>query len=710
MRRECILLFLFFHFFQFLFPHHFSASLFVFSALSKERIAIMKELQEICKSSSSSVSSTSSNHSSNDSSSESENSKVEIVAPPNACLSDSSETNVSSPADKPSTISKDGNVSSLPNVNISQPCLDSDNKNKSSNNSVHSSHSSVLSPVTGGTHITKSSVKEKLDSVQFSSSPGNEENSDSSSIVSSSSVLTSDSDSSGSEVSSVENFDSTTDPSHSTSPIGYETQDCRVTSVILETNESMLLPNNPNICEDSSTKLLVLDTHKSPSANKDFKLVDTKKDDNCNNTCDDSSAFPASSNKPGSPRDITVTSQSQIAKCSKTGDECSNAGDPTPRPNSLRSICSKISAASASQSSHAGSDVIDLSKENELSLDTPIPKKSDNGIKKSSPSPQKRGYDLISPSVLNTNNKVSLVGESENNRNIRRKVEGFPRKHEQTTEVATHQFATRCDTNEGINYDSATDEPTVYTRITLNDIRSEIRNFFGEFTSPRYKEFHKVDADFLVSFCKWNINKHCMPTTQQIQSFLRDIGIRYDKTLHLSYFNPPSQFDTLVYIVTKNVGAIIFGANLRRDFQPSQNVSTWLPNVPAPDRTIIQQTSHVPLQPLRNRGFRGNHKRHKAMSSRNAHASPLFAKAPPPHAAPSLFPMPPPPPGGFLRPPFHTLEKPPSILGETKKANENVVTKKQVASTNVCAVYGSVVSQNEGIPESHIVLKKKIHH
>jgi hypothetical protein len=39
-----------------------------------------------------------------------------------------------------------------------------------------------------------------------------------------------------------------------------------------------------------------------------------------------------------------------------------------------------------------------------------------------------------------------------------------------------------------------------------------------------------------------------MPTTQQIQSFLRDIGIRYDKNKHHSYFNPPSQFDRFLFI------------------------------------------------------------------------------------------------------------------------------------------------------------------
>jgi hypothetical protein len=36
---------------------------------------------------------------------------------------------------------------------------------------------------------------------------------------------------------------------------------------------------------------------------------------------------------------------------------------------------------------------------------------------------------MISPSGLNTNNKVTLLRESENNRNIRRKEEGFPPKH-----------------------------------------------------------------------------------------------------------------------------------------------------------------------------------------------------------------------------------------------------------------------------------------
>jgi hypothetical protein len=229
-------------------------------------------------------------------------------------------------------------------------------------------------------------VKDVLNSVQILPPTINEENSDSSSIVSFSSVLTSgsdssNSDSSGSEVSSVQNFVSTTDQSHSTSPIGYKTQDCCITSVIFETKKSMLLPNKPNISEDSSTEVLVLDTHRSPRTNKDFKFVHTKKDDNCNNTYDDSSGFLVSSNQPGSPRDITVSFQPQTAKYSKTGDECTNIGESKPRPNSLRSICSKNSAASASQSSQACSDVIDLSKENELSLDTPIPKKSDNARK-----------------------------------------------------------------------------------------------------------------------------------------------------------------------------------------------------------------------------------------------------------------------------------------------------------------------------------------
>jgi hypothetical protein len=129
---------------------------------------------------------------------------------------------------------------------------------------------------------------------------------------------------------------------------------------------------------------------------------------------------------------------------------------------------------------------------------------------------------MISPCGLNTHNKVTLLLLSENNRNIFRKEEGFPPKRgnsqyqapqgfldtghqtntERTNKFATHQFATCCDTHEGINYGSATEKPTVYTRITLSDIRSEIRYFFGEFTSPQYKKFHEVDADFLVSFCK----------------------------------------------------------------------------------------------------------------------------------------------------------------------------------------------------------------
>lgn len=71
--------------------------------------------------------------------------------------------------------------------------------------------------------------------------------------------------------------------------------------------------------------------------------------------------------------------------------------------------------------------------------------------------------------------------------------------------------------------------------------------------------------------------------------------------------------------------------------------------------------------------------------------------------------MPTPHPGGFFRLPLQTFEKPPSSFGETKTANENMITDKQVTPSKVSEGYGFVLNQKGVIPESDIVPRKSLH-
>ena len=169
----------------------------------------------------------------------------------------------------------------------------------------------------------------------------------------------------------------------------------------------------------------------------------------------------------------------------------------------------------------------------------------------------------------------------------------------------TRQLPTRSDTHEGINYNSGSQNPAVYTRMTFDDIRSDIRGFFGRYVSQSHREYRNADAEFLYSFCKWNIHKKVMPTDQQVHSFLRDIGIRYDNNRRYSYFSPPEKYNDCAFMVSKNICGKLTGMTIRRDREPSATISTWLHHCPAGDRTIIQTTNQIQLEPLQNTRTRG---------------------------------------------------------------------------------------------------------
>ena len=60
------------------------------------------------------------------------------------------------------------------------------------------------------------------------------------------------------------------------------------------------------------------------------------------------------------------------------------------------------------------------------------------------------------------------------------------------------------------------------------------------------ERLHKVDANFVVAYMKWNVDSTQIPNEVSIRTFLHHTSIWVDEFGVYLYFNPPSQLDKLI--------------------------------------------------------------------------------------------------------------------------------------------------------------------